>query len=99
LAEIAWNWKKRQAGRTGRTCARSTAIIMMKAVNTLSPAWPVRSPGVFTTNPAAGSGWLKDLRNREIKRLFSGGWKISELAPLFSLSPRTIQRALSEEKG
>jgi hypothetical protein len=48
--------------------------------------------------PRGRQRWLKDLRNKEIKRLFSGGWKISELAPLFGVSPRTIQRALSGEK-
>jgi len=72
---------------------------MMKAVNTLSPAWPVRSPWCLYDETRGRQRWLKDLRNREIKRLFASGWKISELAPLFSLSPRTIQRALSEEKG
>ncbi len=56
-------------------------------------------PRCLYDEPRGRQRWLKDLRNREIKRLFSGGWKISELAPLFSLSPRTIQRALSEEKG
>jgi DeoR/GlpR family transcriptional regulator of sugar metabolism len=40
--------------------------------------------------------WLKGRRNQEIKKLFSGGWKISELAPLFGVSQRTIQRALKE---
>jgi hypothetical protein len=48
--------------------------------------------------PRGRQRWLKDLRNREIKKLFNGGWKISELAPLFGVSQRTIQRALSGEK-
>ena len=49
--------------------------------------------------PRGRQRWLKDLRNREIKRLFAGGWKINDLSPLFGLSQRTIQRALSEEKS
>ena len=56
-------------------------------------------PQCLYDEPRGRQRWLKDLRNREIKRLFEGGWKISELAPLFGLSSRTIQRALNEEKG
>lgn len=55
-------------------------------------------PQCLYDEPRGRQRWLKDLRNREIKRLFSGGWKISELAPLFGVSQRTIQRALNEEK-
>ena len=56
-------------------------------------------PQCLYDEPRGRQRWLKDLRNREIKRLFAGGWKINELAPLFGLSPRTIQRALTEEKS
>lgn len=56
-------------------------------------------PQCLYDEPRGRQRWLKDLRNKEIKRLFSGGWKISELAPLFGVSQRTIQRALSGEKG
>jgi AraC-like DNA-binding protein len=55
-------------------------------------------PQCLYDEPRGRQRWLKDLRNREIKRLFNGGWKISELAPLFGVSQRTIQRALSQEK-
>ncbi len=55
-------------------------------------------PQCLYDEPRGRQRWLKDLRNREIKRLFSGGWKISELAPLFGVSARTIQRALRDEK-
>ncbi len=56
-------------------------------------------PQCLYDEPRGRQRWLKDLRNREIKRLFHGGWKINELAPLFGVSHRTIQRALSGEKG
>jgi DeoR/GlpR family transcriptional regulator of sugar metabolism len=39
---------------------------------------------------------MKGLRDREIKRLFTGGRKIKELALMFGVSQRTIQRALKE---
>jgi hypothetical protein len=55
-------------------------------------------PQCLYDEPRGRQRWLKDLRNKEIKRLFNGGWKISELAPLFGVSQRTIQRALSGEK-
>ena len=39
--------------------------------------------------------WLKSLRDREIVRLFATeGKEIKELAQSFSVSPRTVQRAL-----
>jgi AraC-like DNA-binding protein len=44
--------------------------------------------------PRGKQRWLKDLRNKEIARLFSGGWGMKELALMFGLSQRTIQRAL-----
>jgi hypothetical protein len=47
--------------------------------------------------PRGRQRWLKTLRNREINRLFTGGWGINELALLFGVSQRTIQRALKAE--
>ena len=47
--------------------------------------------------PRGRQRWLKALRNREINRLFDGGWGINELALLFGVSQRTIQRALKSE--
>jgi hypothetical protein len=54
-------------------------------------------PQCLYDEPRGRQHWLKDLRNKEIKRLFAGGWKIRELAPLFGVSQRTIQRALKEK--
>ncbi len=45
--------------------------------------------------PRGKQRWLKELRNKEIAGLFSsGGWGVKEMALLFGLSQRTIQRAL-----
>ncbi len=52
-------------------------------------------PQCLYDEPRGKQRWLKRLRNREISRLFSGGsWGMKELASLFGLSQRTIQRAL-----
>jgi hypothetical protein len=53
-------------------------------------------PQCLYDEPRGRQRWLKDLRNKEIKRLFTGGWKVNELALLFGVSQRTIQRALKE---
>ena len=45
--------------------------------------------------PRGKQRWLKELRTKEIAGLFSsGGWGVKELALMFGLSQRTIQRAL-----
>jgi hypothetical protein len=53
-------------------------------------------PQCLYDEPRGRQQWLKDRRNKEIKRLFTDGWKISELSPLFGVSQRTIQRALKD---
>jgi len=52
-------------------------------------------PQCLYDEPRGKQRWLKQLRNREIAGLFSSGrWGVKELALLFGLSQRTIQRAL-----
>ena len=52
-------------------------------------------PQCLYDQPRGKQRWLKELRNKEIARLFSNGdWGVKELASLFGLSQRTIQRAL-----
>lgn len=51
-------------------------------------------PHCLYDEPRGRQRWLKELRNREINRLFKGGWGVRELAGLFGVSQRTIQRAL-----
>jgi AraC-like DNA-binding protein len=53
-------------------------------------------PQCLYDEPRGRQRWLKNKRNKEIKKLYKRGWKISELAPLFGVSQRTIQRALKE---
>jgi len=52
-------------------------------------------PRCIYEEPRGKQRWLKDKRNNEIIRLYGGGgWGVRELAQLFRLSQRTIQRAL-----
>ncbi len=51
-------------------------------------------PQCLYDEPRGKQKWLKELRNREIERLYRDGWKIRELAVILGLSRRTIQRAL-----
>ena len=52
-------------------------------------------PQCLYDEPRGKQRWLKELRNKEIAKLFSSGaWGVPELASLFGLSQRTIQRAL-----
>lgn len=51
-------------------------------------------PKCLYDEPRGRQRWRKELRNREIDRLFSEGWSVKELAMMLGLSPRTIQRAL-----
>ena len=53
-------------------------------------------PQCLYDEPRGRQRWMKGLRDREIKKLYSGGRKIKELALMFGLSQRTIQRALKE---
>ena len=42
---------------------------------------------------------IKEMRDEEVYHLFvSGKWRIKELAQHFHVSPRTIQRALAQQK-
>ena len=51
-------------------------------------------PQCLYEEPRGKQRWLKELRNREIERLYRDGWNIKELAVMLGLSRRTIQRAL-----
>ena len=53
-------------------------------------------PQCLYDEPRGRQQWLKELRNKEINKLFSVGWKVKELALVFGVSQRTIQRALKE---
>ena len=51
-------------------------------------------PQCLYDEPRGRQRWLKELRNREINRLFEAGRKIRELAVIFDVSDRTVQRAV-----
>ena len=45
--------------------------------------------------PGGKQRWLKKVRDRELNRLFAGeGKEVKELALMFGISQRTVQRAL-----
>jgi AraC-like DNA-binding protein len=50
--------------------------------------------------PGGVHGWLKKQRDGEMARLFSDeGKKVKELAEMFGVSKRTVQRALKDANG
>ncbi len=51
-------------------------------------------PQCLYDEPRGKQRWLKELRNREINRLFEAGRKVRELAVMFDVSDRTVQRAV-----
>ena len=52
-------------------------------------------PRCIYDQPGGRQRWLKRLRDKEMVRLFTAGGKgINELASIFSVSQRTVQRAL-----
>ena len=51
-------------------------------------------PRCIYEEPRGKQRWLKELRNKEISRLFSNGYGTRALGKMFGLSRRTIQRAL-----
>jgi hypothetical protein len=54
-------------------------------------------PQCVYEQPGGKQRWLKTLRNREMIRLFTReGKEIKELALMFGVSTRTVQRALSK---
>jgi hypothetical protein len=53
-------------------------------------------PQCLYDEPRGRQRWLKGLRNREITRLYKTGQKVTELAVMFDISERTVQRALKK---
>jgi hypothetical protein len=51
-------------------------------------------PQCLYDEPRGRQRWLKELRNKEINRLFKDGRKVRELAVVFDVSERTVQRAV-----
>jgi len=53
-------------------------------------------PQCLFDEPRGRQRWMKQTRDKEIKRLFNKGKKGKELATIFGVSQRTIQRALQD---
>ena len=53
-------------------------------------------PQCLYDEPRGRQRWLKELRNKEINKLFRSGLKVKELAQLFEVSQRKIHRALKD---
>ena len=51
-------------------------------------------PQCLYDEPRGRQRWMKKTRDKEIKRLYDRGKKVNELAAIFGVSQRTIQRAL-----
>jgi hypothetical protein len=51
-------------------------------------------PRCLYDEPRGRQRWMKQTRDKEIKRLFDEGKKVKELVVIFGVSQRTIQRAL-----
>jgi hypothetical protein len=51
-------------------------------------------PQCLYDEPRGRQRWLKELRNKEINRLFEAGRNVRELAAMFDVSERTVQRAV-----
>ena len=56
-------------------------------------------PRCVYDEPGGKQHFVKDLRNKEILRLYTDGKEIKELALIFGVSQRTIQRALKRAKN
>jgi len=56
-------------------------------------------PECIYAQPRGKQQWLKELRDGEVLRLFTAqGKEVKELAPMFGVSQRTIQRILKRAK-
>ena len=49
--------------------------------------------------PGGKQHFVKELRNKEIVRLYAQGKELKELAAMFGVSQRTVQRALKRSKN
>jgi hypothetical protein len=55
-------------------------------------------PDCIYAQPGGRQQWLKNLRDQEVLKLHSQGKSVKELAEMFGLSPRTIQRILKRDR-
>jgi AraC-like DNA-binding protein len=55
-------------------------------------------PDCIYAQPGGRQQWLKGLRDQEVLKLHSQGKSVKELAEMFGLSSRTIQRILKRDR-
>jgi hypothetical protein len=55
-------------------------------------------PDCIYAQPGGRQQWLKSLRDKEVLKLHSQGKSVRELAEMFGLSSRTIQRILKRDR-
>jgi hypothetical protein len=55
-------------------------------------------PDCIYAQPGGRQQWLKSLRDREVLKLHSQGKGVKELAEMFGVSQRTIQRILKRDR-
>ena len=55
-------------------------------------------PECVYAQPGGRQQWLKGLRDREVLKLHSQGKSVKELAEMFAVSQRTIQRILKRDR-
>ncbi|MGD9394545.1 MAG: helix-turn-helix domain-containing protein, partial [Dehalococcoidia bacterium] len=55
-------------------------------------------PDCIYAQPGGRQQWLKSLRDRELLKLHSQGKGVKELAEMFCVSQRTIQRILKRDR-
>ncbi|MGD9118092.1 MAG: helix-turn-helix domain-containing protein [Dehalococcoidia bacterium] len=55
-------------------------------------------PDCIYAQPGGRQQWLKSLRDRELLKLHSQGKGVKELAEMFGVSQRTIQRILKRDR-
>jgi DNA-binding CsgD family transcriptional regulator len=55
-------------------------------------------PECIYAQPGGRQQWLKSLRDKEVRQLHSRGKSVKELAEMFDVSQRTIQRILKRDR-
>jgi hypothetical protein len=55
-------------------------------------------PDCIYAQPGGRQQWLKNLRDQEVLKLHSQGKSVKELAEMFGLSSRTVQRILKRDR-
>jgi hypothetical protein len=75
------------------------SIAAMKMTGASLPILVLTAPFLNASMPGGKQQWLKELRDREVLRLFTAQGKgVKDLAFMFGVSRRTIQRILKRAK-